>query len=297
MEPLVDYDQRPHPFVELLAVRGDEASDVDESVFLGAHGAALAVGHHLEQDLPHRPFLVARLPLLDEVGVLHSAGGVEDDGDSVPRAQLVHRFQVLHGEGLPPRHVHAWSQRRVGDPFGAGLVNQLLQLLQVHVAFERMLARGVVGLSDDHVHKNSTRALDVLAGGGEVHVHGDVLAGTDANLGGQVFCAPPLVGRHHMSETVHLLDRLLQGVEVAAAGVGLVAQHQTGPLIVAHRRCPAVGQEIDVDVLAPQEEGVVAGLGDGLSPFLSRRQVKRLDRFDLVRLSDSTVHCARSSSN
>ncbi len=128
-----------------------------------------------------------------------------------------------------------------------------------------------MGLLDDYVHEDATRALDMLTGGGEVHVHRDVLAGTDANLGGKVLCAPTLMGRHHIAKPVHLLDGLLQGVEVAAPGVGLIAHHQASPLIVAHGIGAAISQEVYVDVLAPQEESVVASVGDRLLPFLKRR--------------------------
>ncbi len=39
------------------------------------------------------------------------------------------RFEVLHGEGLSPGHVHAGRQRDVGDPVGAGVIDKALQLL------------------------------------------------------------------------------------------------------------------------------------------------------------------------
>ena len=85
-----------------------------------------------------------------------------------------------------------------------------------------------------------------------------------------VLGAAALVGRHDVAVAVVLLDGLFEVIEVAAAGVGLVAQHHAGPLPVAHRAGAAVGQQVDVDVLGAQQEGVVAGLGDALAARCSR---------------------------
>ena len=69
--------------VHVLIVDGEEAPDVDQGVFLGAHGAAVGLVAHLAQDGGDGAVAVAGLALLNEVGVLDSAGGIEDDADSV----------------------------------------------------------------------------------------------------------------------------------------------------------------------------------------------------------------------
>src|SRR3989304_4577169 len=80
---------------------------------------------------------------------------------------------------------------------------------------------------------------------------------------------PALVGGPHVAVSEAALDRPLEAVEVAAAGVGLVAEHDGRPLAVAHRVRPGVGQEGDVDVVGTQEErGVprLAGAGGAGGP-------------------------------
>ncbi len=67
---------------------------------------------------------------------------------------------------------------------------------------------------------------------------------------------------HDVAVAVVPPHRLLEAIEVAAARVGLVADHQGRPLAVAHRARAAVGQEVDVDVVGAQQEGVVAGPGE-----------------------------------
>ena len=92
--------------------------------------------------------------------------------------------------------------------------------------------------------------------------------GLIADLADEVLGAAALVGGHDVPVAVVSLDRVLEVVEVATAGVGLVAQHHPGPLAVAHRAGAAVGQQVDVDVVRAQQEGVEAGLGQGARPLL-----------------------------
>jgi hypothetical protein len=58
--------------------------------------------------------------------------------------------------------------------------------------------------------------------------------GPGSNLADEVLRAAALVGRDHEAEAESFLDDRLQVVEVAAARVGLVAEHHGRPLAVAH---------------------------------------------------------------
>ena len=127
----------------------------------------------------------------------------------------------------------------------------------------------------------AARQLLVQARGGEVHVARHVVAGLDQDARQQVLGAAALVGRDDVAVAVVLLDRRFEVVEVAAAGIGLVAHHHAGPLPVAHRAGAAVGQQVDVDVLGAQQEGVVARLGDGPRAFGAGHHLDGLDHLDL----------------
>ena len=48
------------------------------------------------------------------------------------------------------------------------------------------------------------------------------------------------------------------------AGIGLVAELHRRPLLLREGGGAAVGEEVDEDVLGPQQEGVVAGLRERL---------------------------------
>jgi len=92
-----------------------------------------------------------------------------------------------------------------------------------------------------------------------------------------------------MLVAVDLPDGVFEVVEVPAAGIRLVAEHHPGPLAIAHRRGAGVGEEVDVDVLAPQQEGVVAGLADRDLALLARGHLDGLDHLDLVGLRPTSA--------
>jgi hypothetical protein len=115
-----------------------------------------------------------------------------------------------------------------------------------------------------------------------------------------VLRAPALVDRHHVPVTVVLLDGLLKVAEVAAAGVGLVPQHNAGPLVVTHRGGAAVSQQVDVNVRRPEEEGIESSLRDAFLPLLAGSHPDRLHHLDFERLSPGTppsgFHCLHALS-
>jgi hypothetical protein len=191
---------------------------------------------------------------------------------------------VGHGDRLAAGHVDRAGERHVGDLRRADLFDDRAQLRHVHVALERMERLRVVGLVDDHVVERGAGQFLVQAGGREVHIAGHVVARLDERLADQVLGPAALVSGHDVGVAVVAPDRLLHVVEVAAPGVGLVAEHHPGPLPVAHGRGAGVRQEVDVDVVRAQQEGVVAGLAEGRLAGRPIGHRQRLDHLDLPRL-------------
>ena len=116
----------------------------------------------------------------------------------------------------------------------------------------------VARLGDDQVERLGAGVLDVGAGGVEVGVAGDHVARLDDRPAQQALAGPPLVGGDDVRVAEDVLHRGLEAEEAARAGVGLVALHDPGPLVRAHRPGPGVGEEVDEDVLGLEPEGVVA---------------------------------------
>ena len=85
-EPFGQDQQVVGPLGERVVAHQQHAADVDQAVLLGADRRAVGQVEHLAGDLADRPILLARLALLDQVGVLGEPAGVEEQRDAVPLA-------------------------------------------------------------------------------------------------------------------------------------------------------------------------------------------------------------------
>ena len=104
---------------------------------------------------------------------------------------------------------------------------------------------GVAALGDHQVDGLAAVHLDVRPGGVEVVVRRDLHPGSRRGCEKSRFSAtrPWWVGMTKGSPVISCTVSL-EAVEVAGAGVGLVAQHQPGPLVVGHRRGAGIGDRL-----------------------------------------------------
>ena len=123
------------------------------------------------------------------------------------------------------------------------------------------------------------------AGGGEVHVAGHILAGFDGDVAEDVLGATALMGGDDVLGAEELLHGGLQMEPVAAAGIGFVALHQAAPLLVAHGVGAGVGEQVDIDILRIDQEGVVAGLLGNFLPLGAGVHFNGLNGLDTEGLS------------
>ncbi len=80
-------------------------------------------------------------------------------------------------------------------------------------------------------------------------------------------------------------DRL-EPIPASPAGVRLVGTKHARPLLVAHRRRAAIGQEVDEDVLGRNLKRIEVGGPEDLLALFGRREPDRLDHLDLEWLDD-----------
>ncbi len=284
MQPFEGDEEGPRRARQLRVPQCEESADVDEVVLLRRDGRTIRIGTDLEKDLLDGVTVVPGLSLLDEPGVLQRPRGIEHQEDVVLLAERVGRTKVLEGHGLAAGEIDVGLDRDVWDPLRAVFVDEVLELLEVDIALERVQARGVVCLVDDHVDEGPARPLLVEPRRGEVHVAGDDVARIDEDLAEDVLGAATLVRGHQLGIPVHLSHRVLEAVKGAAPRVRLVPHHEGGPLQVGHCRCARIGEQIDVDVLGTEQERVPTCLGNRRIATFSRGHGDCFHHLDAERL-------------
>ena len=282
---------------QALITEGQHAAHVGVAVLLGGHGEAVAVREHFRGDLGDGFVLIAGLVHLDEVAVLRPAGHVEDQGDVILPGNPVNLLDVAHGDGVAADGVIGDAGEDQGHILGADALDQLLQLVDVHVALERVLliasALGnliqqllVIEVAGDGAH-----LLDVALGGVEVAVGGDGkdLAGMalgqnllhnlhQHGLGGPALLDDKAVGALHLrGAAVEEASLILAQVQLVhhLLHVPAVGAHQVDGLLPVLLPAPLkdVAEGIQQDIIAgvpaiglvAQEEGgpLLVGHGGG----------------------------------
>ena len=95
---------------EGIVVGAEESADVGHAIFLGGHGAAVAVGEHFLSDFFWRLVGVTFFAKFDEVGIFGEAAGVEVERDVVVLADGADGFHVFHGDGLTASGIVSHSE-------------------------------------------------------------------------------------------------------------------------------------------------------------------------------------------
>ena len=270
--------------IEVVIVHAEEAADVDQAVFLTGHGAAVGIAHHFFQNFADGFVFVFRLAFFDEVSVFDAAGRVKHHFNAVFAAKLVDGAHVFHADRLTACQVYGNGNANIRNLVGTDFVNQRLQFLDIDIAFERQIRLGIVRLVDDDVAESRAIAFLVRTGSGEVHVARNIVARFDHDGREQVFCTTALVGRDDVFEAVVFTHDFFQVVEVAAARIGFVTNHQASPLFVAHRAGAAVGQEVDVNIFGIKQERVVTRFFHVFLTLFAIGHGDRFNRFDFERL-------------
>jgi hypothetical protein len=142
----------------------------------------------MSRTMSRTPDPPARLAFADEPGVLGEPAGVEEERLAVTVSQTSrHAAQVLQAHRLPAAGVVRHGDITRGTS-SAALLEQRLESVQVHVALERVLELRDAALGDDEVDRLGAGELDVGAGGVEVGVVRDDLAGP-ADTANRIFSA------------------------------------------------------------------------------------------------------------
>ena len=236
------------------------------------------------------------LPLFDHVCVLGKSARVEEERRIVAIANRTNRANVFEADRLPAAAVVRYREHHQRNTVRADVLEQSLELAQVHVALEGVPRRRDIGFVDHQIHRGRTGVLRVRPRRVEVVVVGYDHVRPTQDLEQDSFARPPLVRREYVLETGDALQPIVEPVIADRARVRLVAAHDPRPLLAAHRSGAAVGEQVDQHVGSVDLKDVEPGaLEDGLA-LGACCQSNRLNRLDSKRFDNRfhTLHLAKS---
>ncbi len=271
---------------EQVVVGAEEPADVGHAIFLGGHGASVAIAEHLLRDLLWSLVFVSLLTELDEPSVLGEAAGIEIERDAVALADGTDFAHVLHGDRLASARVVGNRKHDERDALSADALDQSLEGGNIHVAFEGMLGGGMLPFFDDEIDGFRADEFDVGTCGIEMRVIGDYVAFLAGDAEEDAFGGAALVRGNDMLVAEDVLDRAFEVVEAFASGVALVAFHNAGPLAGGHRSGAGVGEQINQNIISGQQEKVVIGGFKKPLALLAGGPADGLDALDTERLDD-----------
>ena len=203
------------------------------------------------------------------------------------RASTAASVRFSERDGLAAARVVRDRDEDERDARTFGPVEQRLEPVEVDVALERVRAARVGGLG----HERSSARAPASSACARV-VSKNAFEGTIAPASSAVrknTCSAPrpwCVGRTWGMPST--LSTAAQKASYERAGIRLVAAHERGPLVLAHRACARVGEQVDQHVLGPDREDVVARVLEDRAPLLPRGHGDRLPGADPVRLGRRT---------
>ncbi len=224
--------------------------------------------------------------ILDQVGVLGEPAGVEKEGDCVALADRANLGEVRQADRLTATAVVRHGDHAHRHPRGADPLDQGRESIDVDVSLERMPGLRLCPLVDHQINGLGSRVFDIGPGGVEVVVAGDDLAGAAHQLEEDALAGASLMRRQDKGHSRHLAQGLLEAVPASRAGVGLVAPDHPGPLLAAHGRRAAIGQQVDDHIFGSDPEEVEIRAPENRVTLGRRGHANRLDHLDLERLDD-----------
>jgi len=169
------------------------------------------------------------------------------------------------------------------NPVSILLLQQSFQFLRIHVALEWMLPLRIMGLLDDQIHRHSLTVQHIGSSGVKVGVVGHHITRPYSHGEQQMLSRTPLMRGEDVFKAKDRANRFYKMVIVFTAGVGFIAQHDSGPLVIAHGRRAAVGEQVHIDAFSGQTKDIEAGFPDQPIALLTGGFPDRLDDFDAKR--------------
>ena len=212
--------------------------------------------------------LALRFTGLHEINIVLQQRGVEYAQNAVVVTDVGYGQHIFQRNGLTTNQIGTSLYAYKGYLFGSHTLNRLLQLLQVKITLE-----GVIALRQQpfllHQFQHLTSAAgNVGLGGGKVEIHDGHHAGLYEGLGQDVLTGTSLVGRKQIIGAKHLFHSSLIAVEGFTAGIRVIGNVHGGGLSIRHSVHTAVGEHIHINVAILQQKGIVASFLNTLQALL-----------------------------
>ena len=163
------------------------------------------------------------------------------------------------------------------------LLNEAFQLTHIQIALERRFGGGVVTGRLQKVNRRDAVGHGRGAGGVKGHVRQNILG---LGMVGIIHAGQKLLGRASLmgGDDVREAKNILNGrfimIEAAIAHIGLVADHQGGPLAVAHGGGAGVGEAVNINIIGFHFEEVVANVLKDLTAVFRCGLLEHFNGFD-----------------
>ncbi len=270
VQPLVDHHLVGEALLVGRVVGGEKAAGVAVRILGAVHQHDVGGLGDQFGELGHRAIGHPGLVALDVPGVLDHPRDVEHEAQPVPVGESAHRHEVGQAE-----RVLAVGEALRAEKGRPGRGDYLLEPGELETAREDRLAvvAGVVDL-------DAARRVQVDAAAGVAHQR---RARRTERLDQELDRAERVVGGADIGVAEDAVDGALERLEVARAGVGLVADQLSGELLLRHR-AGAVRHHVEGDLRGRQLEDVEARRRKIALALLERREGDRANGLDLVRL-------------
>ena len=163
------------------------------------------------------------------------------------------------------------------------LFQHFLKLLEADIALEGDFKLCIIGLRHGDIDGESLTALDVTLSSIEVgiarHNHTRLHEVAEQHILG----CTALVGWDDILETSEFGDGVLHVIERTGTAVALIALHHSGPLTVTHGASTAIGQQVDVDIVALQHKYILVGFVEPLLALFAGGFLNGFNHLDFPR--------------
>ena len=256
-------------FRQRIVVHADKSADIHQSILFRAHRATVAERKNFLRNFFYGMIAKFRLAFLYQKTVFRKAAGIKKQRDVVFVEQLAHCPDVGQRYRLPAAGIVGDGHHHQWNFINAVHFDHFFQLFQIHIAFERVELLRVVCHVDHQIHRHTTVVFHICAGSIEMDVVGNDHPFFQNGGKQQVFRNTTLMGGDNMFEAKNIVDGLFKMIIIFAPGVGFIAEHHTGPLVIAHRRSAAIGQQINVNGICGNSEYVESRCADQLFAFFA----------------------------